>query len=47
MAELQGVQHLTQLDDSSALILTGKFTGASYAPGAPAGPLNLQTIALP
>ena len=47
MAELQGVQHLAQLDDSNALILTGKFTGASYAPGAPAGPLNLQTIALP
>jgi len=47
MAELQGVQHLAQLDDSSALILTGKFTGAAWAPGAPAGPLNLQTIALP
>jgi hypothetical protein len=47
MAELQGVQHLAQLDDANALVLTGKFTGASYAPGAPAGPLNLQTIALP
>jgi len=47
MGELKGVQHLTQLDDSNALILVGKFTGLSYAPGPPTGPLNLQTIALP
>lgn len=47
LSSLQGVQHVTQLDDSDALLLTGKFTGPSYAPGAPAGPLNLQTIALP
>jgi hypothetical protein len=47
MGDLKGVQHLTQLDDSNALILIGKFTGQPFAPGPPAGPLNLQTIALP
>jgi hypothetical protein len=47
MTDLQNVQHLTQLDDSNAVILTGKFTGLPYAPGPPIGPLNLQTIALP
>jgi len=45
--DLKGVQHLTRLDDSNALLLIGTFTGQSYAPGPPSGPLNLQTIALP
>ena len=45
---LQNVQHLAQLDDSNAVIITGKTTAASpVRPGPPAGPLNLQTIALP
>jgi hypothetical protein len=44
MSNLQNVQHLTQLDDSDALIITGKTAGQ---PAAPAGPINLQTIALP
>jgi hypothetical protein len=43
MTNLQNVQHLTQLDDSDALIITGK----TAQPAAPAGPINLQTIALP
>ena len=47
MSDLKGVQHLTQLDDSNAVILIGTFTGQSYAPGPPNGPLSLQTIALP
>ena len=47
MADLQNVQHLTQLDDSDAVIITGKTTGQPWAPGPPAGPINLQTIALP
>ena len=29
------------------VIVTGKTTGQPWAPGPPAGPLNLQTIALP
>jgi hypothetical protein len=44
MTNLQNVQHLTQLDDSDAVIITGKTAGQ---PSAPAGPFNLQTIALP
>jgi hypothetical protein len=47
MADLQNVQHLTQLDDADAVIITGKTTGQPWAPGPPAGPINLQTIALP
>jgi hypothetical protein len=47
MSDLQNVQHLAQLDDSNALIITGKTTGQPWAPGPPAGPINLQTIALP
>jgi hypothetical protein len=47
LAELKGVQHIARLDDSNALLLVGKFTGQPWAPGAPQGPLNLQTIALP
>jgi len=44
MTDLPNVQHLAQLDDSNAVIITGKTTSQ---PGAPAAPINLQTIALP
>lgn len=47
LSDLKGVQHLTRLDDSNAVLLIGTFTGQSYAPGPPTGPINLQTIALP
>lgn len=38
IGSLDGVRHLTQIDDSSALVLSG---------GSGSGPANLQTIALP
>src|SRR5580698_9712312 len=47
LQDLKGVQHIARIDDGNALLLIGEFTGQSYAPGAPKGPLNLQTIALP
>ena len=47
LQDLKGVQHLARLDDNNALLLSGTFTGATYAPGAPQGPINLTTIALP
>jgi hypothetical protein len=47
MSNMQNVQHLAQLDDADAVIVTGKSTGQPWAPGPPAGPINLQTIALP
>jgi hypothetical protein len=47
LQDLKGVQHIARLDDNNAIMLVGQFTGASYAPGAPAGPVNLQTVALP
>lgn len=47
ISDLQNVQHLAQLDESDAVIITGKTTGQPWAPGPPAGPINLQTIALP
>jgi hypothetical protein len=47
MSDIQNVQHLAQLDDADAVIITGKTTGQPWAPGPPAGPINLQTIALP
>lgn len=47
MKDIQNVQHLAQLDDADAVIVTGKTTGQAWAPGPPAGPVNLQTIALP
>ena len=47
MSNLQNVQHLTQLDDSDAVILTGKFPDKPGAPATPAVAMNLQTIALP
>jgi hypothetical protein len=40
LTTLTDVQHLAQVDDSNAMILTAKRT-------APYGPVNLQTIALP
>src|SRR6185437_5602812 len=48
ISSLKDVRYLAQLDNSDALILTGKpGSGPAWAPGPPAGPLNLQTIALP
>jgi hypothetical protein len=48
MPALSNVQHLTQVDDASALILTAKpGAGPAWNPGPSAGPVNLQTIALP
>lgn len=47
MKDLQNVQHLAQLDDADAVIVTGKTTGQPWAPGPPSAPINLQTIALP
>jgi hypothetical protein len=47
ISNIQNVQHLAQLDDSDAVIVTGKSTGQPWAPGPPTGPINLQTIALP
>jgi hypothetical protein len=48
LAQFTNVQHLTRLDDSSALLLVGKpGPGPAYAPGPAVGPINLQTIALP
>jgi hypothetical protein len=48
MGNLKDVQHLAALDPSDAVLLTGKpGPGPAWAPGPPAGPLNLETIALP
>jgi hypothetical protein len=47
MSNLKDVLHLAQLDASDAVILTGKTTGKPWAPEPAAGPVNLQTIALP
>ena len=41
------MQHIARLDENDAIMLIGKFTGMAWAPGAPDGPINLQTIALP
>ena len=47
LASFKNVQQLAQLDDSDAVILTGKLgTGPAFAPGA-ISPFNIQTIALP
>jgi hypothetical protein len=47
LSNFKNVQQLAQLDDSDAVILTGKpGSGPAFAPGA-TGPFNLQTIALP
>jgi hypothetical protein len=48
MTNLQNVEHLTQLDDSDAIIITGTNKGQPGGANAPATvPVNLQTIALP
>ena len=48
LRDLKNVQQLAQLTDTSAVILTGKpGPGPAYNPGPAAGPLNIQTIALP
>jgi hypothetical protein len=48
LGDLKNVQHLTQVDATNALILTGApGEGPAFAPGPARGPLNLQTIALP
>ena len=47
LSDLKGVQHIARLDDGNVVIMTGTFTGQKYAPGAPNGPVGLQTIALP
>jgi hypothetical protein len=47
MQDIKDVQHLAQLDDANAVIVTGKTTGQPWAPGPPSGPINLETIALP
>jgi hypothetical protein len=45
---LKNVQHLAQLDNANAVILTAKpGSGPAYNPGPSAGPVNIQTIALP
>jgi hypothetical protein len=44
MSDLKGVTHIAQLDDSDALLLSGTPSGGQAAP---AGPMNLTTIALP
>ncbi len=45
---LQNVQQLAAFDATTAVVLIGKpGPGPAFAPGKPAGPLTLQTIALP
>jgi hypothetical protein len=45
---LKNVQHLAQLDNANAVILTAKpGSGPVYNPGPSAGPVNIQTISLP
>ena len=48
ISDLKNVRFLARLDDSNALVVTAKpGAGPVYAPGPPAGPVNLRTIALP
>ncbi len=48
ISSLQNVRFLAKVDDSDALVVTAKpGSGPAYAPGPPAGPVNIQTIALP
>jgi hypothetical protein len=45
---LENVQHITALDASNVLVMTGHpGSGPVYNPGPPIGPINLQTVALP
>ena len=48
IAALTNVRHLAQFDEANAVILTAKpGAGPAWAPGPPAGPVNVQTVALP
>ena len=48
LSELKNVQHLAQVDEGHALIMTATpGSGPAFAPGPSIGPVNLQTIALP
>ena len=48
ITSLTHVQHLAQIDETSALVVTSApGAGPAWAPGPGAGPVNLQTIALP
>jgi hypothetical protein len=48
LTDLKNVQHLAQVDDSHAVLMTATpGSGPAFAPGPPNGPVNLQTIALP
>jgi hypothetical protein len=48
MGDLKNVQHLTQMDASTALILSAApGDGPAFARGPAKGPMNLETIALP
>jgi hypothetical protein len=45
---LDDVQHITALDSSNVLVMTGHpGSGPVYNPGPPVGPINLETVALP
>jgi hypothetical protein len=45
---LKNVRHLSRLDDGDVLVMTAnRGAGPAYAPGAPVGPVNLTTVALP
>ena len=45
---LEDVQHLAQLSDASAVILTAtRGAGPRWSPGPSTGPMSLQTISLP
>ena len=49
ISDLTNVQHITQIDKSHVLVMTGKSKspGPAYNPGPPVGPINLATIELP
>jgi hypothetical protein len=48
IGDVKNVRHLARFDDAQAVVLTGKpGPGPAWNPGPAAGPMNLQTIALP
>jgi len=48
LTDLKNVQHLAQVDDAHAVLMTATpGSGPAFAPGPPSGPVNLQTISLP
>jgi len=48
ITSLSNVKHLAKLDASNVLVMTGNpGAGPVYNPGPPAGPINLNTVALP